>query len=507
MIDSDRHRTLVARATLAVAGLVFVYGLIRLGLHASVALRYPYDLDYGEGVVWEQMRLIMNGSGYEALRPMPAFVFEYPPLYHIVTAATAGAFGFDPLFAGRLVSLVMALAAAVLIGLLTNEAIGGGQDRRVRVIAGLIAGLVFLTLPVVLSWSTLMRVDMLAYALSLAGLLAAASCVERPVLAIVAGTLFTMALYSRQTCLPAPAASFLILLIVRPRAAWLMLAASLFTGLTALALLSMASDGQFLVQILAYNINRVTWNHAMMLVLVLMANIVILAQGAIGATAAWRLMRPGEWRQLAERLRGDTSLTTTAIILLTLVLKTLMLPAILKSGASDNYLIDWFALIAVLIGIGCVPLVRAALNQPARPGLALILLIGIGLPVQMMDPPLWPDYAKAERDRAALAPVVERIRASAKPVVTDEMVLVLRGGQRVMWEPAIVAELGSAGIYDERALAERVRRGEFGFFVTRGDRGSLLFDQRFNPIIADAMDAAYPRRERAGDLTLHLPRE
>jgi hypothetical protein len=42
--------------------------------------------------------------------------------------------------------------------------------------------------------------------------------------------------------------------------------------------------------------------------------------------------------------------------------------------------------------------------------------------------------------------------------------------------------------------------------VTYGDRGDLLYDQRFTPLIADAIDAAYPRRERVGPLTLHLPR-
>lgn len=505
MIDNDRHRTLVARVTLAVAGLVFIYGLVRLGLHAPVALNYPYDLDYGEGVVWEQMRLIISGSGYQPLRPMPAFVFEYPPLYHLVTAATAGAFGLDPLLAGRLVSLVMALAAAVLIGVLTSAAIGKTQDRTVRAIAGLIAGLAFVTLPVVLNWSTLMRVDMLAYAMSIAGMLAAAQSANRPSLAMLAGLLFTLALYTRQTCLPAPAAAFLVLLIAQPRAAWLMLATSLITGLAALAALSIASDGQFLIHILAYNINRVIWDHAGMLMLVLSANIVTLALGVIGAVMAWRRLARGGWRGLRERMEHEDGLTATAIVLLALGLKTLMLPAILKSGASDNYLIDWFALIAVLCGMACVPLIRAALRQPACPSLALVLLIGVGLPVQMIDPPLRPDSGKIAQDRAALAPVVERIRASPRPVVSDEMVLILRGGQHVVWEPAIIAELGSAGIYDEAALAARVRRGEFGFFVTRGQRGSLLFDQRFNPIVADAMNAAYPRREQVGDLTLHLP--
>ena len=102
--------------------------------------------------------------------------------------------------------------------------------------------------------------------------------------------------------------------------------------------------------------------------------------------------------------------------------------------------------------------------------------------------------------------LVARVGASPKPVVSDDMVLLRRAGQNVIWEPAMIAELGSAGVYDQVRLAAHVRRGDFGFFVTYGDRGDVIYNQRFTPLIANAIDAAYPRRERVGALTLHLPR-
>ncbi|MEG3123481.1 glycosyltransferase family 39 protein [Sphingomonas sp. GB1N7] len=492
-----------ARAALTAATLAFAWGLARLAAHAAFAFGYPYDLDYGEGVVWQQMRYILAGHGYAPLQAFPAFVFEYPPVYPLVTAGTARVFGLDELYAGRLVSFVATAICALLIALLTARAIPPDQPRRIRRAAAAFAALAFVTLPVVLTWALLMRIDMLACAITLAGMALAAASIRRPKLAIAAGIAFAAALYTRQTNLPAPAAAFLVLVFANRRAAWTMLAAAIVSGGIALAILEAMSGGYFLVNILFYNINRIVWAHATMLGAVLLASIVTLALGTIGLVAASKSLG---WRTLRERLPTDPNLVTLALVVLTLALKTLMLPAILKSGASDNYLIDWFSGIAVLIGIAVVPLLRAATRLPARPSLLLLALVGLGIAVQMSDPPLTPDTAKAACDRPALDAIVARIRASPKPVITDDMVLLLRAGQPILWEPAIVAELGGAGVYDERALAARVRRGDFGFFVTRGDRGRTLYDQRFNPVVADAIDAAYPRREQAGDLTLHLPR-
>lgn len=504
-LGTDFRTTLLARAALASAALALGYGLVRLAAYARVALSYPYGMDYGEGVIWQQLIRIVAGSGYAPLQQLPAFVFQYPPVYHLTVAGTAWLFGLDQLYAGRLVSLIATLVSAALAGALAAAAIGRGEDSRVRAVAGMITAACFASLPLLLTSALLMQIDMLALAFTLTGLLLAVRAVERPVLAVAAGVMFAIALYTRQTSLPAPAAAFAVLLLVRPRTAWTMAAAAVVTCCAALTVLILSGSGDFLRQILLYNVNRIAWDHAAKLLFVLLANTVPIALGIIGVAAAWRRVDPLRWRLLRGRLATEPGLAATVMILSMLVLKTLMLPMILKSGANDNYLIDWFAPLTIMVGLALVPIIRAALAQPGTPNIVLLALAGIGLPVHMSDPPLPADPAMA-RDRAAMAGLVARVRASPRPVISDDMVLLLRAGQPALWEPAIIAELGSAGRYDQTALAARVRRGEFGFFVTHGDRGDLIYDQRFTPVVADAIDAAYPRREIVGGLTLHLPR-
>ena len=121
-----------------------------------------------------------------------------------------------------------------------------------------------------------------------------------------------------------------------------MAAAALISGLVTLAWLEATTQGGFLINILSYNLNRIIWDHAAAFVLVLLASVVLLALAAIGGAESLRWLDLRDRRGLRERLQAQPSLVVVGIILLTLLFKTLMLPAVLKSGASDNYLIDWF---------------------------------------------------------------------------------------------------------------------------------------------------------------------
>ena len=60
----------------------------------------------------------------------------------------------------------------------------------------------------VVTWAPFMRVDMLAVALSLFGLVAAFKALERPRLIYLAALLFVAAVYTKQTSIAAPAATF-----------------------------------------------------------------------------------------------------------------------------------------------------------------------------------------------------------------------------------------------------------------------------------------------------------
>jgi hypothetical protein len=153
-----------------------------------------------------------------------------------------------------------------------------------------------------------------------------------------------------------------------------------------------------------------------------------------------------------------------------------------------------------------VPVLRSTLRLPATPNVILLGLVGIVLPLQTAGAGLLPDRGAIDVQQRALDAIVDRIRQAKRPVISDDATLLIRAGRSMRWEPSIAAELGSAGRYDEAKFVKLIEQHRFGFFVTDGDRGDVVFDQRFNPKVVEAIHLAYPRRERIGGRVVHLPR-
>jgi hypothetical protein len=502
---SRRHwRVWALRLGVAITVALLAADLLRLIDLGWSFVTYPYDLDYGEGIVWQQMTNIVAGRGYAPISLFPAIVYHYPPVYHLVVSAVAGVFGSDGLATGRMVSLLSTFVSIGLVVRLAFAAMPVHRPFRVRLLAASIAGGCVAGSPTIVYWAGLMRVDMLASALSLAGLVLTLGSTTRPMRIALAALCFVLAIYTKQTSIAAPASAFVALWLARPRAAWMLFAWCGGLGLCTLAGLVLMSHGGFLRHTLLYNLNRVDLSRVQIVLFVILTQIIILMIAVLGIVATWRRLRPTALAALRKKLAIDPSDFAAVLLLAFFVIRTLMLPTVLKSGASDNYLIEWLYAVAVFVGIGAMPVINAALVGRRWPRALLIALVVIGVPIQA--------YSTLVVDSAGnlltkpYANIVARIAQSSRPVVSDAMVLLIRGGQPVRWEPAIAAELGHAGLYDEVAFAKLVRAGHFGFFVTAGDRGEFLYDERYNPVVANAIDAAYPRRERYGDLVLHLPR-
>ena len=495
------------RVGLAAFAILLLVNLSKMLRYVAYTTGYPYSLDYGEGIVWQQMLNIVAGKGYQPIGVFPAIVYHYPPVYHLTTAAVAAIFGMDGLYAGRWVSFLCTVVTMVLSGVLAASAVPRDETRAVRICVALTAGFCLTSCYPVAKWSALMRVDMLATAFSLAGLLLVIRAPARRSAIVAAAILFVLAIYTKQTSIAAPAASFLGLLVVRPKAAFLLLAVCLALGLSALGWLSAASDGGFLRHIILYNINRLDLSTWQSMAWTLLAHGNILVVSGIGAFFALRRLREGGMAGLRERCERDARLLALLILLIFLLLKTVLLLAMLKSGSADNYMVEWFTAVAIFLALALMPALRIAFGHEGRMSTILTVFVVLGLPIHAYQVETFGHSRRASSvQRDALAHVVDEIRASPKPVISDDMTLLIRAGRPVLWEPAITAELSHAGLYDDKAFAAKVRRGDFGFFVTEGDRGDLLYDSRYNPVVADAIDAAYPRREYIPSrLMLHLP--
>lgn len=499
-------------------GLVLATSLLMLlVVHAAgvfrdfmASMRYPYGLEYGEGIVWQQAALIPGPRMYGASPDLPFIVFHYPPLYYLLVRA---ALWIQPGFlaAGRLVSSV----SAVLVALSVTGLVRIAAERSDRPIGGaafaiaVAAGLLVLCLDPVRSWGAWMRVDMAAIALGMMGLLVGAWANGRFWGTTAALLLCVTSVFTKQTQLPVGVAVFLIALLRNPRGAVGAAAIAGTCGLGALGLMEGLTGGGFLHHVVGYNINRFSWRYAWgtlwperdsFLFMALMLS----AAGAVMLALFWRSSGGPGPRAIGRRVlhvcRSDRATAARAMLLLHFVLASVMLFTLLKSGSSSNYLLDWLCVGCVLIGVLLCDLADSErrFSLVAPPLVLAVLSLGVlSLPVRKI-----PDqFSQEQLDQQAA--LVRRIAAAEKPVASEDMSLLMLAGKPVVYEPSIVTELASVGRWDETPLVNMIRSGGFAFMITEGNTpGSTA---RRTAAVDAAMREAYPRVRQVGPLWLHLP--
>ena len=305
--------------------------LVSLVLHAGgglldslAAIRKAGEINYGEGIVWQQAALIPGPSMYGTRSDLPFIVFHYPPLYYLVTHLAA-AFMPDLLAAGRLVSVLSAIAIAAGVAGLVLAATPTRSRRGLRIACAAVAGLLAYDVHALRAWSVLMRVDTLAVALAFAGMLVAARSSGRWRSTTCALLLCVAAVYCKQTELPAGLAVFAIAMFRNPRAATAAGCIALVAGLVPLAGLQWATDGGFLQNIIGDNINRLGLVYGLRTVAgeahtLPFALLIVCA-------AVYLVRRPLSWSEWAGGL-SDRVMAARALLLLHLALSTLMLATI-----------------------------------------------------------------------------------------------------------------------------------------------------------------------------------
>lgn len=505
----------IARLVIAAALTFQVILFARFVAIAVVAVRSPFERDYGEGIVWQQLRMIFDGRGYGPIDGFPAIVFHYPPVFHFATRGLALATSQNDLTAGRLVSLCSALLSAGLIGLLSMHLCRKNDSRAVSTFCGIFAALTVITLTIVQTWALLMRVDMLAISLSLAGVAFGVLAINRPLLIHAAAICFVAALYTKQTSIAAPAAVFTTLLLVRPRTALRGIATTIAAGLGSLATLYVWTDGRVLEHLFLYNINR--FNPASLLLIPnwIAAQFLFFFMVALGLARIISDLRLSyrdcaTWTQRQRKLARDPRAIAACIILNYFLIKTLMLALMAKSGANLNYMIEWMLAGAIMIGPAMSGTFALAVGHSDRKHWPLDLIgpIALGLPAFFIGVvPMLIQSAPTQRrpDVAEFRQLESMIRSAPRPVISDDMVVLLRNGKEVVWEPAIFAELASVGLWNQRPLEDLIRNNYFSFFITEGDRGSRDFDDRYTDGIYQAMRETYPVKCRLAGYVIHLP--
>ena len=160
-------RLLIRTAILGMLLVLIVRAAEYLG-YAARAITFPFELEYAEGIVWQQALLIPGPRMYGDITQFPFLVFHYTPVYHLVVRALA-TLGIDPLAAGRGTTAAATIAIAILAGAISSTAMRKIVPTNARIIGATLSSLMVFTYHPVQEWAVTMRVDMLAIAFSIAG--------------------------------------------------------------------------------------------------------------------------------------------------------------------------------------------------------------------------------------------------------------------------------------------------------------------------------------------------
>jgi len=495
-------RTLVS-VVLAVALIVF-------GIHALLGLLYPFPLDYGEAPLVDQAMRLANGRAiYRANLDTPPYtITNYPPLYILAMAPFIWLFGPN-FWAGRLISIVSALAAACFLGGIVNAQTGSRQsgDR----FTAWITALLFLAFPYVAGWAKLARIDLPALALSTGALYVIARRPQSNRALVGTAILLTAAIYTRQSYgLAAPFAAFVWVFVRRGwRAAFALAAMVGGAGLALFVILNLATGGGFFFNVVTANVNPFNVDTVMRYarelrglapILLLFCAVLIVV---IPARTRGKLSHAEGWPMAVPYLAGALLSAGT----------------IGKIGSNFNYLLELCAALALVAGTVLAWSGKVWREDAASPGPAWIpplarsvalILLAIQAGMLMRFTLLHPvqDFKYRASAQPSLRELRELVAETTGPVLADEyMGMLTLNGRALYIQPFEVTQLANASLWDQTPLLDAIRAEAFPLILIHHFPGYPVYMERWTPEMLAVIQEHYVAGDFKADTILFRPRD
>lgn len=486
---------------LAVAGPVY-HGWKRVGL--------PYEFDYGEGpLMWQVQHVLDRGTAYGLLETGPLVIWNYPPGYLLAVRAVWRVEG-NLLWSGRFVSFVSGLGVEFLLAAIVYGCLPRRFGRLVRLCAAG-TGLLFLCTDAAFVWFPLMRVDLLGLLATFLGIFLFLSAGKTPWRAYLGFGCFFVALYVKQTYLAAPLACFLATLMVTPKRALRLGLLLALSGGVVFWLGMVWSRGGFANHLILYNVHKFSIGRALsgvttnlgdvrlflvpLLMLLLLAILGVRERGLGRLRKSWKL-----------KLRRSPLRMALAVETMHCIFCFFLSFAYGKSGATVNYFLELNAALCVVSGLAVGVLLWEAKRAPrltAMAGLALVIpLVLAGQNLYTVVNSFVPGELVKGHEREqmeAYRKFVPRLAGVPGSVLSDDMVLQLRAGKDIVFEPATMCLTAEVGRWDESGFARRLESKEFGLImISRPD----IWDAR----LTAAIHSAYEVDGSIGRYQLYRPR-
>jgi hypothetical protein len=476
---------------LALAGLGYLAGLtLWLAIRGLV---FPYQLDYGEGVLLHFVREWAAGRPiYKAIEGYPYITSNYAPLPILLAMALTPILGLS-FAAGRGWTLLAVVAITILI------AAWVWREGRRWLPAAAVA-LIFLGSPYIYHWAPLFRVDLLGLALTLGGLYAvclyAGPCAtrvepRRTGLLWLAVILFVAGLYAKQSFIFAPAAALVYLFLFVDR--WLaikMAAAMAVLGGGAFLLINLFTGGGFWEGLVVSNVNPFLWSEFWKQQADFFATFALL-----GLLAGWYVLD----KVVLDRATAVREKVSPLDLYLPAALASLWLAG--KAGAWENYFFEALAALALCAGLGLARLTRYR-AWTVRLLAPLLVLAQVGL--------MWHTPRVAARylelTHRSNKEIASYLAGTPDPVVSEDMGLLVTNGKVLDYYSFQYSQLARAGRWNQAWELGRLRDRAFSkVILEQGTRLDVDRYQRFTREFLSELDRNYRHAGTVGKYELYEP--
>ena len=500
---------ITAKCYILVLSLLAIFSVAGFFYWVGSRVVYPYELDYGEGIVlWQAQHVTHLATAYASLTRFPYIVFHYPPLYHAVSLAVSKLTG-DLLLAGRLVSSFSGAAICLTVAWLVYRTAPVWVPR-LAATGGAVLAVAFICGLEVMRWTPLMRVDMLGLWFTFAGLavfVLARTATQR----YIAFVLFVAAMYTRQTLVAGALTCLVVSAILNVRQALKMLTFTALLGSAVLIALSLATHGEVIKHLSLYNLAPYSIRWAIgALNTDLVSTVPLIALAVAAALGPLRDIARALFNRNHVFLRARLLASSYRLALFTFTVQFILAGFVSltagKAGANINYFLEWNLGACALASL----FVSRFLWSWRKDCISTVAILPYLLPIIML---LQQSLSAAhllvhnEADRRIMAQQAQDFRAlegvlrsNPEPLMSEDMTLLYKAGKHVPFEPAIVAQLAATGVWNEAPLIDLIRNHTFSVMVIRDVHSPL-----YSPAVSATIIEYYKPQEKYGDFTVYVP--
>lgn len=493
--------------TLFIAALaILLFSLLVYFVYAANLIRFPFDYDQGEGFELVDTILFSQGKWpYQNTETFPFYSSNYPPLFHIIAAPFVWIFG-PAYWYGRLLGFLGTLVTASAIAYAVYRE---GRNRWIAIFSGLAflaSNTVYHIGPLFRQHATMVMFETLAVVILAHANEIADTPKRRRTLAIGLG-LILAAGYTKQLAAVTALAVGIFLFIRQPRRAvvWGMLAG--IVGAAIFVAMNIATNGEWWRQAILANVNELKiiqtialfkqWFglHGFLIVPAVLLVIYELYFDRLSIYAIWFVAAAGINGIASGTWGGGDSYFTTSIAALC-ILSGIFAARTLSRGWQfpENYLsrlflnpLRQYAPQLAKVSLIAIPLLyigygRAVLHLPTEGAIfSQIAQIfnthpnaqnGFYDSARTQDGQYATGYANighltTQADIDAGWSIVDLIRASDKPSITEDAGFNLMAGRQVITNPTQLLNLDKKGLFKGNELIQMINDKAFGFIILR----------------------------------------